>query len=124
MAAGVEHFKKFPDFVTVKVMPQPGIDRDHHIVCVVEVKRSNDTEAKAEEQMETYMEQAANLPQREENLRGYLVMGDVVRIFWLQDDGDGVEVRMAEQTFAMSAPGDQFTRELCEISITKWNYQS
>ena len=40
----------------------------------------------------------------------------------VQDDGDGVEVRMAEQTFAMSAPGDQFTRELCEISITNWNY--
>ena len=57
----VERFKKFPDFVTVKVTPQPGIDRDHHhdIVCIVEVKRSNDTEAKAEEQMETYMEQAA-----------------------------------------------------------------
>src|SRR5260221_12895206 len=124
MVAGVEHFKKFHEFVTVKVTPQAGIDRDHHIVCVVEVKRSNDTEAKAEEQMETYMEQAANLPQREESLRGYLVMGDMVRIFWLQDDGDGVEVRMAEQTFAMSAPGDQFTRELCEISITNWNYQS
>ena len=68
------------------------------------------SEAKAEEQMETYMEQAANLPQREESLRGYLVMGDMVRILWLQDDGDGVEVR--------TAPGDQFTRELCEISIT------
>ena len=51
MVAGVERFKKFPDFVTVKVTPQPGIDRDHHIVCIVEVKRSNDTEAKAEEQI-------------------------------------------------------------------------
>ena len=48
--------------MTVKVTPQPGIARDHHIVCVVEVKRNNDTEAKAEEQMEAYMEQAANLP--------------------------------------------------------------
>ena len=51
-------------------------------------------------------------------------MGDMVRIFWLQDDGDGVEVRMAEQTFSMSVPGNQFTRELCEISIANWNYQS
>jgi hypothetical protein len=124
MVAGIEHFKQFPDFVTVKVTPQPGIDRNHHIVCVVEVKRNNDTEAKAEEQMEAYMEQAANLPQRDESLRGYLVMGNMVRTFWLQDDGEGVEVRMAEQAFATSAPGDQFTRELCEISIRNWNYQS
>lgn len=70
--------------MAVKVTPQPGIDRDHHIVCVVEVKRNDDTEAQAEEQMEAYMEQAANLPQREESLRGYLVMGNMVRTFWLQ----------------------------------------
>ncbi len=74
--------------------------------------------------MLAYMEQAANLPQREENLRGYLVMGNMVRKFWLQDDGDGVMVRMADHAFSMSAPGDQFTRELCEISIRNWNYQS
>jgi hypothetical protein len=117
MVAGVEHFKQFPDFVTVKVIPQPGIDHDHHIVCVVEVKWNNDTEAKAEEQMKAYMEQVASLPQREESLWGYLVMGNMVRTFWLEDDGEGVEVRMAEQAFAMSAPGDQFTHELCEILI-------
>jgi hypothetical protein len=110
--------------MTVKVTPQPGIDRDHYIVCVVEVKRNNDTQAIAEEQMVRYLEQAANLPQREENLRGYLVMGNIVRTFWLQDEGEGVEVRMADHVFAMSAPGDQFTRELCEISIRNWNYQS
>ena len=61
------------------------------------------------------------LPQREESLRGYLVMGNMVHTFWLQDDGEGVEVRMAEQAYAMSAPGDQFTRDL---SIRNWNYQS
>ena len=33
MVAGVEQFKRSPDFVIVKVMPQPEIDRDHHIVC-------------------------------------------------------------------------------------------
>lgn len=104
--------------------PQPGIDRDHYIVCVVEVKRNNDTQAIAEEQMASYLEQAANLPQREENLRGYLVMGNIVRTFWLQDDGAGVVVKMADEVFAISAPGDQFTRELCEISISNWNYQS
>ena len=124
MVAGVEQFKQFPDFVTVKVTPQPGIDRNHHIVCVVEVKRNDDSDAKAEEQMLAYMRQAANLPQREESLRGYLVMGDRVRTFWLQDEGEGVEVKMATQTFFMSARGDQFTRELCEISIRNWNYQS
>jgi hypothetical protein len=47
-----------------------------------------------------------------------------VHTFWLQDDGEGVEVRMAEWAFDMSAPGDQFTHELCEISIRNWNYQS
>lgn len=124
MVAGIEHFKQFPDFVTVKVTPQPGICRDHYIICVVEVKRNDDTEAKAEEQMEAYMVQAANLPQRDQNLRGYLVMGNMVRTFWLQDNGEGVEVRMAEQVFSLSAPGDQFTRELCETSIRNWNYQS
>src|SRR5258707_1612617 len=124
MAVGVERLKQFPDFVTVKVTPQPGIGRDHHIVCVVEVKRNGDTESKAEKQMEAYMEYAANLPQREESLRGYLVMGNMVRTFWLQDDGEGVEVKKAERAFAMSATGDQVTRELCEISIRNWNYQS
>ena len=91
---------------------------------MVEVKRNNDTQAMAEEQMASYLEQAANLPQREENLRGYLVMGNIVRTFWLQDDGAGVVVKMADEVFATSAPGDQFTRELCEISIRNWNYQS
>jgi len=74
--------------------------------------------------MEAYMEQAANLPQQEESLQGYLVMGNMVCTFWLQDDRERVEVRMAEQAFAMLAPGDQFTCELCEISIRNWNYQS
>ncbi|KIJ53396.1 hypothetical protein M422DRAFT_242548 [Sphaerobolus stellatus SS14] len=107
--AGVEQFKQFPDFVIVKVKPQPGIERDHYI---------------ADEQMERYMEQAANLPLRVEHPRGYLVMGNRVRIFWLQDDGEGVVVFKANETFKMSDAGDQFTRELCDISIRNWNYQS
>jgi hypothetical protein len=124
MIAGVEHFKKFPNFMIVKVTPQPGTEHDHFIVCVVEVKRDYETEAKSEEQMEAYMEQAANLPKLEENLRGYLVLGSMVCTFWLQDDGEGVEVKTTRQAFDMSALGDRFTRELCQISIRNWNYQS
>src|SRR5262245_58954231 len=60
--AGLEQFKQFPDFVAVKVTPQPGTERDHYIVCVVEVKRDDETEAKAKDQMEAYMERAAYLP--------------------------------------------------------------
>ena len=47
------------------------------------------------------MEQAANLPRREESLRGYLVMGNKVRTFWLQDEGEGVVVMWADEPFAM-----------------------
>jgi hypothetical protein len=36
----------------------PGTERDHYIVYVVEVKRDDETEAKAEDQMEAYMERA------------------------------------------------------------------
>jgi thiol-disulfide isomerase/thioredoxin len=90
--------------VTVKVTPQPGNERDHHIICVVEVKRNNDTEAKAEEQMETYMKQAANLPQHRVSEK------KVSRYIWLWA--------------TWCAHCDQFTRELCEISIENWNYQS
>ena len=60
MVGGAEHFKLFPDVAIVKVTPQPGIVRDHYIVCVIEVKRDNDTEAVAEEQVINYMLQAVN----------------------------------------------------------------
>jgi hypothetical protein len=56
MIAGAEHFKHFPDFVTLKVTPQPGIERDRHIIRVVEAKRNNDGEVQAEEQMWANME--------------------------------------------------------------------
>lgn len=99
------------------------MERNHYIVCVVEVKRNLETEVFAEDQMTRYMEQAADLPLREENLEGFLIMGSTVRAYRLEDLGLGVEAQ-SDQTFAVSAPGDQLTRQLCEISVRNWNFQS
>ncbi|KIJ33048.1 hypothetical protein M422DRAFT_35645 [Sphaerobolus stellatus SS14] len=121
---GPEALKQFPDFVIVKVTPQDGIERKHYIVCIIEVKRNDDTDALAVDQMTRYMEQAANLPLRVEGLCGYLIMGSGIRKFQLENFGAGVKVTWEPLVFKMTDAGDRFTRELCEISISNWNYQS
>lgn len=105
----------------MKVTPQPTqSNRDHWVVCLVEIKRDDDTIVKAYEQMGRYMEQLAEHPSREGNLRGYLVAGNWVTVFSLEDDGDGIQV-VQEQPFDMFAPGDRFTQELGEIAVRNWN---
>jgi len=120
MVAGAEAEKCFPDFVTVKVIPQPGGLRQHLVVCIVEVKRDEETASEAHTQIMTYMNRLSEHPLREENLRGFLVMGRWVTIYTLVRSGTKVEpVRGA--TFDMFAHGDQFTRELAEIAVRNWN---
>ncbi|KIJ40100.1 hypothetical protein M422DRAFT_32375 [Sphaerobolus stellatus SS14] len=72
---GPEALKQFPDFVIVKVTPQHGIECKHYIVCITEVK---------------YTEQATNLPLQVEGLCGYLIMGSRIRKFQLEIFGASV----------------------------------
>lgn len=120
MVAGTEAEKSFPDFVTVKVIPQPGGLRHHFVVCVVEVKRKKESATEAHTQIMAYMVQLAEHPLREENLRGFLVMGRWVTIYTLERDGNRVEPVKGD-TFNMFAYGDRFTRELARIAIRNWN---
>ena len=120
-SAGQETEKYVPDFVTVKVIPQLGDLREHYIVCVVEVKRDDLSIGEARGQMSKYMAHVAPHHSREKNLRCYLVMANQVIPFWLEMiAGVGWEVVQGE-TFDMFAPGDRFTRELCEIARRNWN---
>ena len=64
-----------------------------------------------------YMDQAGNHGSRDPNLRGYLVRGNEIIPFWLDDNG----VTNYGATFDMFAPGDQFTTELCNIAVANWN---
>lgn len=117
---GVEAGKLVPDFLTVKVSPQMGGVRDHYIVCIVEIKRNDVTEGKAKIQMKEYLLQAAAHPSRDENLRGYLVMANIVIPFRVEVHRNRVIV-VEGAPFDMFATGDRFTRELCGIAIRHWN---
>lgn len=76
MSDGVKHFKKFRDFVIVKVTPAlPGTPHHHYIVCIIKVKWNDDSQALAEEQMTTYMTQAADLPLQVPSLCRFLMVG-------------------------------------------------
>ena len=92
-------------------MPLAGNRPWHHIVRVVEVKRNDDTEAKAEEQMEAYI-QAENLRRKSPGISGYGQHGVHILVA-----GEHASQDASWAGIAMPAPGDQFTRELCEISI-------
>lgn len=76
--ASVETFRGFPDFLTVKIKPQPS--RHHYVVSVIEIKRN---EGEAEDQMFGYMAALAKHPVRERNLQGFLVMGRKVLVYEL-----------------------------------------
>lgn len=101
----------------VKVTPQPGLIRDHRIVCVVELKRDDVSEDRSVRRMFDYIDQIAQHPSRDENLRGYLIMANEVIQFTL--DVNGVTSR--GHNFDMFAAGDPFTKKLCEIAIRHWN---
>ncbi|KAM6489566.1 hypothetical protein JOM56_014985, partial [Amanita muscaria] len=116
----MEAEKCFPDFVTVRVAPQPGGLRQHFVVCVVEVKRDHDTMSEAHIQIMKYMNQLAEHPLREENLSGFLVMGRWVTVYTLVRSGTKVEPVRGD-TFDMFAHGDRFTSELAQIAVRNWN---
>ena len=118
--AGTEVEKSIPDFVAVKVLPQLNGVREHRIVCVVEMKLVSYTEPEAVEQMLRYMTRIADLPDRDENLRGYLVAGRRIKPYRLQRGLAGVEVRIGAW-FDMFAVGDRLTTELCQIAVRNWN---
>ncbi|KAF8800131.1 hypothetical protein BYT27DRAFT_7263277 [Phlegmacium glaucopus] len=118
----VEAFKRFPDFLVVKVKPQPlNTPRHHYIVCVIEIKRDGDTEAEADDQMIGYMAALAELPLRERNLQGFLVMGRKVRVFELITPHRGTTVPRRLAEFDMFDEGDSLLSQLCEIAVKNWN---
>ena len=78
LAADTEDEKFFPDFIIIKVTPQPpGKPHQHLMVAIVEVKRNNKvSETKALKQVAKYLQCAWELPGHSENLCAYLVMGE------------------------------------------------
>ena len=66
-----------PDFLTVKVL-----DADsHRLLSIVEIKRDEEAESQAIEQVINYLKQAMQYPSRDPKLCAYLVMGRRVRRF-------------------------------------------
>ena len=120
-SAGYEAGKYVPGFLTAKVTPQPvGDPLEHHMVCIIGVKRKHLTVEEATEQMTQYMLQVAEHSSREEGFRGYLLIPNHVVPFQLERQGFGWEIVQGE-AFDMFADGDRFTRELCEIAGRNWN---
>ena len=118
----MEAYKRFPDFLAVKVKSQPlNSPRHHYVVSVIEIKRDEDTEAEADDQMVGYMQALINSPLRERNLRGFLVMGRKVKVFELKTPhrGDTTPQRIAE--FDLFDDGDPFLSQLCQIAVANWN---
>ncbi|KAJ7600645.1 hypothetical protein C8J56DRAFT_1156976 [Mycena floridula] len=119
---GAEHGTMFPDFVTVKVTPLAGLARDHRVVCLIEVKKDGDSIYKARDQMWGYMEQIIGHPNREPNLYGFLVLGAVVEVYRIQDEGFGEgDVPFYLRDITMFDAADEFTNGLCDIAIANWN---
>ncbi len=120
LPAGVEVEKSFPDFVVVRVKAYPGGAREHYIVTVIEVKKDPIPNEAMHEQMVRYMARVADLPNRQRNIKGYLVTGHRATPYTINDDtAEIVEGR----TIDIFAPGDPLTTSLCNAAIRHWNEQ-
>ena len=73
----VTQILQLPDFVTVKVTPQPGIDCDHISSASRKSSEAMTLKQSQRNKWKLIWNKQQNLPQREESLRGYLVMGDM-----------------------------------------------
>ena len=118
LAAGLETQKILPDFFVVKVIPVlQGLPRRHFIVAVVEVKRNEEvSESAAFNQAIDYFRRAWQMPLRDDELCGYIVMGH--RVHRIRMEGHYV---VTDEPFDMFEEGDQFTKELAKIAIRNWN---
>jgi hypothetical protein len=84
----------------------------------VEVKRDDSiSEARTLVQALGYLCQAWQHPSRDEELRGYLVMDNLVTPLRINDAREPI----SDPPFDIFAAGELLTKELCEIAIRKWN---
>ena len=91
------------------------------MVCIVEVKRDDDTPFQAESQMVGYMRRAFEHGSLSDDFRGYLVKGEEVVVYGRAPyAGPGPLVHNLAE-FSMLDDNDPFTRELSQISVNNWN---
>ncbi|TFK33178.1 hypothetical protein BDQ12DRAFT_769093 [Crucibulum laeve] len=120
--SGTEAGKLIPDFLVVKVTPRPGTERAHRVLDVVEIKRDDETAEKADTQMKTYME-GLLAHTRDPNLRGFLVMGNSVRVYRIEvDKKEGPLIVGYPVSDMFNSPnGDIFTDQLFRSARDNWN---
>lgn len=105
----------------MKVVPRPlHLPRDYRIITVLELKRDEDDQAKAEDQMSTYMERIHEICSPNNTFRGFLIMADVVQVYGYMGIGARRRAEIVDR-YSMFAPGNQFTKDLVEIAINHWN---
>lgn len=109
----------------VKVQPTPpGLPRAYTVVCIVEVKRADDSPSQAESQMAGYMRRVFEHGSLSDDFRGYLVKGKDVEVYGRPPyAGHGPAIPFAHNlvNFSMLDNNDPFTRELSQISVNNWN---
>ena len=105
----------------VKVQPTPAnVPRAYTAVCMVEVKRDEDTILQADDQMLKYMQRVFDLGSLSDDFRGYLILGQRVVVYRIRDPNDASLVETLRE-FSMLDDNDPFTRELSQISVNNWN---
>lgn len=102
------------------VLRQPDQPRDYRIITVIELKRDDESTAKAESQMTDYMIRINQLSAPPDSFKGFLVSQDTVRVF--SYSGLGVDRTPAQvDMYSMFDPANPWTRDLADIAIQYWN---
>ena len=92
------------------------------MVCMVEVKRDDDTVRQAETQMYGYMGRVFEHGSLSDDFCGYLVKGQEVEVYGRNPNGaPGIPAVGVLGRFSMLDDNDPFTRELSQISVNNWN---
>lgn len=112
----------------VKVTLRGGLVRDHHVLAVLEIKRTGEPISRGHNQMMKYMEHLIDHSSRDQNLLGFLIIGSAVREYRIQagvGNDDMVVSYSEDEDFDLFLPpngGDPFTTSLCTIARAHWNY--
>ncbi|CAA7265682.1 unnamed protein product [Cyclocybe aegerita] len=125
---GREVEKLYPDFVAHKVFVQASPVRVRRILALVELKINEQAlTERGHAQMLGYMHRASSHPNRETNLKGYLICGDKLWNYRLVDDdpNDLGQVRFNRKPrniFIDSAnEGVELAQELAAVAAKNWN---
>lgn len=88
---------------------------------MIEIKRDEDTEGEADDQMMGYMQALVDIPLRERNLQGFLIMGRKVRVYELKKLRRGSTAPRQIADFDMFDEGDPLLSRLCQVAVANWN---